>query len=45
MAGEVLQRVPLASAVRVAGERSYARMRRGETAAPPPRMVRSSGWM
>jgi len=39
LTGEVLQEVPLASAVRVAGERSYARMRRGETEAPPPRMV------
>jgi tRNA pseudouridine55 synthase len=40
MTGEVMQQVPLASAVRVAGERSYARMRRGELTAPPPRAVR-----
>ncbi|HEY0389781.1 MAG TPA: tRNA pseudouridine(55) synthase TruB [Gaiellales bacterium] len=40
MTGTVLQQVPLASAVRVGGERSYARMRRGETAPPPPREVR-----
>ncbi|MDX6522514.1 MAG: tRNA pseudouridine55 synthase [Gaiellales bacterium] len=39
MTGTVMQQVPLASAVRVAGERSYARMRRGETEAPPPRPV------
>ena len=39
LTGEVLQEVPLASAVRVDGERSYARMRRGEIEAPPPRMV------
>ena len=30
MTGDVLQRVPAASAVKIAGERSYARMRRGE---------------
>ncbi len=40
MTGDVLQRVPAASAVKVAGERSYARMRRGEDVAPEPRMVR-----
>ena len=40
MTGQVLQQVPLASAVRVGGERSYARMRRGEVTAPPPREVR-----
>jgi tRNA pseudouridine55 synthase len=40
MTGVIEQRVPMASAVRVAGERSHARMRRGETAAPPPRPVR-----
>ena len=40
MTGAVMQQVPLASAVHVGGERSYARMRRGETAAPPPREVR-----
>ena len=39
MTGRVLQQVPLASAVRVAGERSYARMRRGEVTPPPPREV------
>ena len=32
LTGVIEQRVPLASAVRVDGERSYARMRRGETA-------------
>jgi tRNA pseudouridine55 synthase len=40
LTGLIEQRVPLASAVRVDGERSYARMRRGETAPPPPREVR-----
>lgn len=40
LTGVIEQRVPLASAVRVDGERSYARMRRGETAPPPPREVR-----
>jgi tRNA pseudouridine55 synthase len=40
LTGVIEQRVPLASAVRVDGERSYARMRRGETTAPPPREVR-----
>jgi len=40
MTGRVVQQVPLASAVRVEGERSYARMRRGEMTAPPPREVR-----
>src|SRR5262249_26383852 len=40
LTGVIEQRVPLASAVRVDGERSYARMRRGETAPPPPRTVR-----
>jgi tRNA pseudouridine55 synthase len=40
MTGTVMQQVPLASAVRVGGERSYARMRRGEQTAPPPREVR-----
>jgi len=40
MTGEMLQRVPAASAVKVAGERSYARMRRGEDVVPEPRMVR-----
>jgi len=40
MTGTLMQQVPLASAVRVGGERSYARMRRGERTAPPPREVR-----
>jgi tRNA pseudouridine55 synthase len=40
LTGVIEQRVPLASAVRVDGERSYTRMRRGETTAPPPREVR-----
>ncbi|MDX6544991.1 MAG: tRNA pseudouridine55 synthase [Gaiellales bacterium] len=40
LTGVIEQRVPMASAVRVAGERSYVRMRRGETTAPPPRPVR-----
>jgi len=39
LTGDVVQQVPLASAVRVGGERSYARMRRGEVEAPPPRRV------
>jgi tRNA pseudouridine55 synthase len=39
LTGPIEQRVPLASAVRVDGERSYRRMRRGETEAPPPRIV------
>ncbi len=37
--GEIVQAVPAASAVKVDGERSYARMRRGEAVAPPPRRV------
>lgn len=40
MLGEFEQAVPAASAVRVDGERSYRRMRRGEQVAPPPRPVR-----
>ena len=40
LTGRIEQRVPMASAVRVAGERSYVRMRRGETEAPPARAVR-----
>jgi tRNA pseudouridine55 synthase len=40
MTGLVMQDVPMASAVRVGGERSYARMRRGHVTAPPPRQVR-----
>ena len=39
LVGEIVQAVPAASAVKVAGERAYARMRRGETVAPPPRQV------
>ena len=40
MTGDALQHVPAASAVKVAGERSHVRMRRGEDVAPEPRMVR-----
>jgi tRNA pseudouridine55 synthase len=40
LTGEVLQAVPAASAVKVGGRRSYARMRAGEAVAPPPRQVR-----
>ena len=39
LVGEVVQAVPAASAVKVDGERAYARMRRGETVEPPPRQV------
>ena len=39
LVGEILQAVPAASAVKVDGERAYARMRRGEAVAPPPRQV------
>jgi tRNA pseudouridine55 synthase len=39
LVGEILQAVPAASAVKVDGERAYARMRRGETVEPPPRRV------
>jgi tRNA pseudouridine55 synthase len=39
LTGSLMQQVPLASAVRVGGERSYARMRRGEQEAPAPREV------
>jgi tRNA pseudouridine55 synthase len=39
LVGEIVQAVPAASAVKVDGERSYARMRRGEAVAPPPRQV------
>ena len=39
LVGEIVQAVPAASAVKVDGERAYARMRRGETVAPPPRQV------
>ena len=38
--GEVLQAVPAASAVKIDGRRSYARMRAGEAVAAPPRPVR-----
>ncbi|HEX2378041.1 MAG TPA: tRNA pseudouridine(55) synthase TruB [Gaiellales bacterium] len=40
LTGEVLQAVPAASAVKIDGRRSYARMRAGETVAAPPRQVR-----
>jgi tRNA pseudouridine55 synthase len=40
LTGEVLQAVPAASAVKIAGRRSYARMRAGEAVAAPPRPVR-----
>jgi tRNA pseudouridine55 synthase len=39
MTGEVLQAVPAASAVKIDGRRSYARMRAGEAVAAPPRPV------
>jgi len=39
LTGEITQAVPAASAVKVAGRRSYARMRAGEAVAPPPRTV------
>ena len=37
--GEILQRPPAYSAVKVDGERAYARARRGEAAEPSPRKV------
>lgn len=37
--GELLQRPPIYSAVRVAGERAYKRARRGERFEMPPRLV------
>jgi tRNA pseudouridine55 synthase len=40
LTGELLQAVPAASAVKIDGRRSYARMRAGETVAAPPRRVR-----
>lgn len=40
LVGDVVQSVPAASAVKIDGQRSYARMRRGETAVAPPRTVR-----
>jgi tRNA pseudouridine55 synthase len=39
LVGEIEQAVPAASAVKVDGERAYARMRRGEAVVPPPRRV------
>jgi len=39
LVGEIVQAVPAASAVKVDGERAYARMRRGEAVTPPPRRV------
>jgi tRNA pseudouridine55 synthase len=42
--GELLQRPPAYSAVRVGGERAYARARRGEAVAPEPRPVTVYGW-
>jgi tRNA pseudouridine55 synthase len=39
LVGDIEQAVPAASAVKVDGERAYARMRRGETVVPPPRRV------
>ena len=39
LVGDVVQAVPAASAVKVDGERAYARMRRGEAVEPPPRRV------
>jgi tRNA pseudouridine55 synthase len=42
--GELLQRPPAYSAVRVGGERAYARARRGETVEPQPRPVTVYGW-
>jgi len=40
LTGEVLQAVPAASAAKIDGRRSYARMRAGEAVAAPPRPVR-----
>ncbi len=40
LVGEGLQQVPAASAVRIDGRRSYARMRSGETVTAAPRTVR-----
>lgn len=42
--GEILQRPHAYSAVRVGGERAYARARRGEVVEPPPRCVTVHGW-
>ncbi len=43
LVGEIVQAVPAASAVKVDGERAYARMRRGEAVEPPPRRVTIHG--
>ncbi len=48
--GEITQRPPLYSAVKVGGERLYKKARRGETAERPPRQVRIdafdiTGWV
>jgi tRNA pseudouridine55 synthase len=40
LCGELLQAVPAASAVKIDGRRSYARMRAGEAVTAPPRPVR-----
>jgi tRNA pseudouridine55 synthase len=40
LTGDVVQAVPAASAVKIDGRRSYARMRAGEAVAAPPRRVR-----
>jgi tRNA pseudouridine55 synthase len=40
LVGEIMQDVPAASAVKIDGQRSYARMRKGETVTAPPRAVR-----
>jgi tRNA pseudouridine55 synthase len=40
MTGDVIQAVPAASAVKIEGRRSYARMRAGEAVTAPPRPVR-----
>lgn len=42
--GELLQRPPAYSAVRVDGERAYARARRGEVVEPPARPVTVYDW-
>jgi tRNA pseudouridine55 synthase len=42
LTGEIQQRVPLASAVKVGGERLYRKARRGEQVATPVRLVRVS---
>ena len=40
MTGDVIQAVPAASAVKIDGRRSYARMRAGDAVTAPPRPVR-----